>query len=124
MADLKKLKANILADGIIDDDEVKALKDAIYEDGVVDREEIDLLVSLRNEAKEACKAFSDLFFTAMREYVLADGEIDEDEVKLLDAAIYADGVVDDDEKQLLRDLKAGAKSACPAFDALCGKCLG
>nr|VFJ46452.1 MAG: hypothetical protein BECKDK2373B_GA0170837_101333 [Candidatus Kentron sp. DK] len=124
MADLKKLKSDILEDGIIDDDEVKTLKDAIYEDGVVDREEIDLLVSLRNEAKETCQAFSDLFFTAMKEHVLADGEIDEDEVKLLDAAIYADGVVDDDEKQLLRDLKAGAKSACPAFDALCEKCLG
>nr|VFK23042.1 MAG: hypothetical protein BECKMB1821G_GA0114241_100384 [Candidatus Kentron sp. MB] len=123
MADLNKLKADILADGIIDEEEVKTLRDAIYEDGTVDREEIDLLVGLRNEAKETCKAFSELFFTAMREHVLADGAIDEDEVRLLDAAIYADGVVDDDERQLLRDLKAGAKSTCSAFDALCDKCL-
>jgi len=38
----------------------------------------------------------DLFFKAMQDHILADGVIDEDEVKLLDAAIFADDVVDDD----------------------------
>ncbi len=124
MTDFEKLKADILDDGIIDDDEVKTLQGIIYEDGVVDREEIDLLVDLRNNAKEACQGFVDLFFKAMQDHILADGVIDEDEVKLLDAAIFADDVVDDDEKQLLRDLKEKADSACPEFDELCSRCLG
>jgi hypothetical protein len=123
MTDLNKLKAEILDDGIIDDDEVKTLQAVIYDDGVVDREEIDLLVDLRNNAKEACQGFTDLFFKSMLDHVLADGVIDEDEVKLLDAAIFADDVVDDDEKQLLRDLKEKADGACPEFDELCDRCL-
>jgi hypothetical protein len=124
MTDLKKLKADILKDGIIDEDEVKTLHKVIYEDGVVDREEIDFLVDLRNNAKEACQGFVNLFFKAMQDHVLADGVIDEDEVKLLDEAIFADDIVDDDEKQLLRDLKEKADSACSAFDDLCSRCLG
>jgi len=124
LTDLNKLKADILDDGIIDDDEVKTLQAVIYEDGSVDREEIDLMIDLRNNAKEACQGFVDLFFKAMQDYILADGEIDKDEVELLNAAIFADDVVDDDEKQLLRDLKEKAKGACPEFDELCSRCLG
>ena len=124
MANLDELKANILEDGIIDEDEVKTLQAVIYDDGAVDREEIDLLVDLRNKAKEACQGFVDLFFRAMQDHILADGVIDKEEVQLLDAAIFADGVVDDDEKQLLRDLKGKAASTCTEFDELCSRCLG
>lgn len=124
MANFDKLKADILEDGVIDEDEVKTLQAVIYEDGVVDREEIDLLVDLRNNAKEVCQGFVDLFFKAMQEHILADGVIDEDEVKLLDEAIFADDVVDDDEKQLLRDLKEKAAGACPDFEELYRRCLG
>lgn len=124
MTDLEKLKADILEDGVIDEDEVKALEAIIYDDGDVDREEIDLLVDLRNNAKEACQGFEDLFFRAMQDHVLADGVIDKDEVKLLDAAIFSDDVVDDNEKQLLRDLKEKADGACPEFDDLYSRCLG
>lgn len=124
MANLAQLKKDILEDGIIDEDEVKTLQTVIYEDEVVDREEIDLLIDLRNNAKEACQGFVDLFFKAMQDYILADGVIDEDEVKLLDAAIFADDIVDEDEKQLLKDLKKKADSACPEFDDLYNRCLG
>jgi hypothetical protein len=50
--------------------------------------------------------------------------IDEDEVKLLDVAIFADDVVDEDEKQLLKDLKDKADSVCPEFNELYNRCLG
>ncbi len=123
MTNLEKLKADILEDGVIDEDEVKVLQAVIYEDGDVDREEIDFLVELRNNAKEMCQGFTDLFFKAMQDYILADGDIDEDEVELLNAAIFADDEVDDDEMQLLRDLKDKAAGTCPAFDDLCGRCL-
>lgn len=123
MADLKKLKEAILEDGIVDSDEVAKLEKVLYEDGIIDREEIDLLVALRNEAKDTCPEFSTLFFKAMKDHVLADKVIDQDEVRLLADAIFADNVVDDDEKQLLRDLKAGARQVCPEFDELCSKCL-
>src|SRR5947207_2120956 len=48
MADLQKLKAEILADGRIDDEEVQRIKAALYADGVIDKEEVDFLIALRN----------------------------------------------------------------------------
>ncbi len=65
----------------------------------------------------------DLFFKAMQDYVLADGDIDDDGVELLNSAIFSDGEVDDDEMQLLRDLKDTAAGTCWAFDYLCSRCL-
>src|SRR5690242_3995694 len=52
MADLQQLKATILADGVIDDEEVAIIRKELYADGKIDKDEVEFLVALRNEAKK------------------------------------------------------------------------
>ncbi len=51
----------------------------------------------------------------LREVLLADGSIDEEETSLLVQGIMGDGVVDDEEVDFLVDLRARATNLCPAF---------
>ena len=48
MKSLEELKKELLADGIIDVDEVKELEEVLYEDGVIDKDEADFLFELNN----------------------------------------------------------------------------
>ena len=57
MAEWKKLAiALTLADGKIDDEEVKILKKALWADGKIDEEEVKFLIELRNAAQKKAKA--------------------------------------------------------------------
>ena len=48
MANLEQLKKELLADGIIDSEEVKTIKAVIYEDGKIDKDEADFLFELND----------------------------------------------------------------------------
>jgi hypothetical protein len=123
MANLQELKAKILADGRIDDEEVALLRHELYADGKIDKDEVEFLIALRNEAKATVPGFEQLFFQALKQNVLADGAIDAEEAAWLRAMLFADGKIDDAEKTFLRDLRAGARSVSPAFEKLCDECL-
>jgi hypothetical protein len=124
MADLQKLRADILADGRIDDDEVTRLRDELYADGKIDQDEVEFLIALRNEARSVSASFEQLFFRALKDNVLADGSIDAEEAAWLRRMLFADGTIDDNEKQFLRDLRGAARRVSPEFEALCDECLG
>jgi len=124
MADLKALKAKVLADGVIDDAEAELLRKEVYADGVIDKDEVEMLAQIRDQAKSVSDSFEDLFFAAVKQNVLHDGDIDAEEAAWLRKTLFADGKIDDREKQLLRDLKAGAKKVAPEFELLCKECLG
>jgi hypothetical protein len=123
MADLQKLKAEILADGQIDADEVVRLHDELYADNVIDKEEVEFLIALRREAASVSPSFEEFFFKAVKSHVLADGVIDADEAAWLRAMLFADGVIDDNEKQFLRDLRREARRVSPEFQKLHDECL-
>jgi hypothetical protein len=123
MADLKKLKDEVLADGRIDEAEVALLRRELYADGQIDRDEAEFLVALRNEARAACPAFEGLFFEALKRNVLADGVIDAEEAAWLRGVLFADGVIDEAEKKFLRELKAEARQVGPGFQRLYDECL-
>ena len=123
MADLQRLKAEVLADGRIEDDEVARLRAELYADGVIDREEAEFLVALRDEAASLCPSFVRFFFQALKDRVLADGSVDAEEAAWLRGVLFADGKVDDGEKQLLRDLRSAARQVSPEFQRLCDECL-
>ncbi len=123
MADLAALKQQLLADGSIDEAEVKQLRDVIYADGTVEADEVQLLVELRNEANQVHPSFSTLFFQALSDHFLADGTIDGPEASQLRSILFADGTIDADEKEFLKKLKAQATSTSPEFDALYAECL-
>ena len=116
MANLEQLKKELLADGIIDSEEVKTIKAVIYEDGKIDKDEADLLFELNDavSGKENAPEWKDLFVDAITAFVLEDevspNEIDEDEAEYLYNQIKGDGQVDDIERALLENIKAKAKS--------------
>jgi uncharacterized tellurite resistance protein B-like protein len=130
MADFRKLAiATLLADGKIDDDEVKALRKELYEDGKIDKKEVEFLIELRNAAQKKAKGaevnpnFTKLFFKAISDNVLADGKVDTAEANWLRKMLFADGKIDADEKKFLKSLKSSAKGTSPAFDKLYAECM-
>lgn len=116
MANLEQLKKELLADGIIDSEEVKTIKAIIYEDGKIDKDEADFLFELNDavSGKENAPEWKDLFVDAITAFVLEDevspNEIDDDEAEYLYNQIKGDGQVDDTERALLENIKAKAKS--------------
>ena len=132
MTDWRKLAiALILADGKIDDAEVKILKKELWADGKIDDEEVKFLIELRNTAQKKAKAkkeevnanFEKLFFKAIEANVLKDGQIDATEAKWLKEMLFADGKIDDNEKKFLGRIKKEAKTTSPEFDDLYDQCL-
>lgn len=116
MANLDQLKKYILADGIIDTEEVKTIKSVIYEDGKIDKDEADFLFELNDavSGKNNASEWKDLFVDAITAFVLEDevspNEIDSDEADYLYNQIKGDGQVDDIERTLLENIKAKAKN--------------
>ena len=116
MKTIDELKKELLADGIIDADEVKELESVLYEDGVIDKDEADFLFELNNavSGKENAPEWKDFFVKAISSFVLEDetspGEIDDDEAKYLYEQIKGDGQIDDIEKALLENIKAKSKN--------------
>src|SRR5947207_127926 len=115
MADWRKVAlTTILADGKIDDDEVKVLRRELYQDGKIDKEEVEFLIALRNAAQKKAKGaeinanFEKLFFKAIQDNVLEDGNIDATEAKWLRTMLYADKKIDANEKKFLAQLKKKA----------------
>src|SRR5450631_908964 len=115
MADFRKLAiAALLADGKIDDTEVKVIKKELYADGKIDKSEVGFLIDLRNAAQKKAAggalstAFENLFFKAISDNVLKDGVIDGKEAAWLRKMLFADGKIDEGEKKFMKKLKAGA----------------
>ena len=124
MADLQKLKAEILADGRIEDPEVEVIRRELFADGKIDREEVEFLLALRREARSVCRSFERLFFEALKQNVLADGSVDAEEAGWLRRMLFADGRFDEAEKNFLWDLRSRARDVSPEFLQLYYECMG
>jgi uncharacterized membrane protein YebE (DUF533 family) len=125
MADWRRLaKALALADGRIDTKETEIIKKELMADGKLDRSEIEWLLDVRRSSSGSVQAFDQFVFAALKPIILADGAIDAKEAAWLRKFIFADGKVDETEKMLLRQLKEGAKTTSPEFDALYKQCIG
>jgi hypothetical protein len=124
MADWRRLaKAVLLAGGHIDDRKVAILRKEFFADKRIDASEISFLFESKRGAYKAVPAFGALVNEAIRTCVLADGVITIGEVAWLRDYIFADGKVDEDEKKLMRELKLLADKVCPEFDALYKECM-
>lgn len=121
---LQELKADLLADGVIDAAEVAKLKEVLYADGVIDKEEAEFLFEINDAVtgKENDPSWQAFFIQAISDFLLKDevspGEIDADEVAWLVEKIGADGQVDGTEKALLENLQKEAKSFPDSLAAL------
>jgi uncharacterized tellurite resistance protein B-like protein len=121
---LQELKVDLLADGIIDAEEVAKLKEILYADGIIDKEEAEFLFEINDAVtgKENDPSWESFFIQAISDFLLKDevspGEIDSDEAAWLVEKIGADGQVDGTEKALLENLKKEAKSFPASLAAL------
>ncbi len=112
MKTLSELKKEILADGIIDANEVKELEAILFADGKIDELEAKLLFELNDavSGKGNDGSWPSLFVKAISSHVLDDdnsnGEIDEQEAKWLYDNIKGDGQIDETERKLLNHLKS------------------
>jgi hypothetical protein len=129
MADWRKVAmAALLASGVLDESEVKVIKKELYANGKIDHKELEFLIDLRFAARKQARGtplsaqFEHLFFKAVQENVLADGNITAKETTFLRKAIG--GKMDDAEKAFVKRLKKGAKKTSPAFEKLYAECLG
>ena len=121
---LQELKADLLADGIIDAEEVVKLKEILYADGIIDKDEAEFLFEINDAVtgKDNDPSWESFFIQAISDFLLKDevspGEIDADEATWLVEKIGADGQVDGTEKALLENLKKEAKSFPASLAAL------
>ncbi len=115
MNTLKNLKDSILADGVIDSQEVKQLREVLYADGVIDKEEAEFIFELNDavSGKTNHASWKTLFVDAITSFLLEDekspGEVDEEEANWLIAKIKGDGKLDEIEAALLKNIKIKAK---------------
>jgi hypothetical protein len=135
MADWRKLALDVvLADNVIDDNEVRVLRKHLYEDGKIDRKEVDFLVELRtlaqrkNRGEPLSPAFERFFVKAIEDYILEDGEISTTEAKWLQNMMWGDGKVnaakiDATQKRLLTTLKNKATNENKTFNTMYQECM-
>lgn len=122
-ATLAELADEILADGIIDADEIQRIRERIFADGKIDREEADFLFGLNDavSGKANDPGWKALFIEAISKHVLEDEEspniIDDQEATYLMGKIQADNQVDDVELALLVNLMSVAQSTPSALQA-------
>lgn len=116
MNKLQELKKSILADSVIDEQEVKQLREVLYADGVIDQEEAEFLFELNDavSGKNNHSSWGELFVNAISSFLLDDeispNEIDDNEAEWLLSKILGDGQLDEIEKTLLNNLKKKSKN--------------
>ena len=123
MANLFKIREELLTDGKITVNEVEKIKDQIAADGKLDFQDARLLVELLKDAREVCAEFDELLFPCLREIILQDGKIAMDEQYILLKLLYSDGEVRDCERRFLTELYRDAEDITPEFKQLCETAL-
>ncbi len=127
MADWRKLAlAAFLADGKVDETEIKILKKELYADKKIDEDEIQFLVELRatyqKKAKlkkeEVTDTFENFFFKTVQDYVLLDDQVDAGKAAWLQSTLFKSGKPSDRDKLFLVQLKKKIKKPSPEFDKL------
>lgn len=113
---LADFAAAIIADRLVDAEEVQKIRERIYADNIIDREEANFLFTINDAVSGGNNdpAWRELFVEALTSHVLQDvkspGVLDEDEAQYLIARIQADAKVDATELALLVNICSLAQS--------------
>jgi tellurite resistance protein len=118
MTTLRQIEQDILATGKIDGNELTLLRGRLYADGKIDRRGADFLVELHKRVQHLTPAFEHFFYQAIKDHILADGNITAEETAWLREMLFADGKIDDQERRLLHELKGEAGQVSGEFDVL------
>jgi uncharacterized tellurite resistance protein B-like protein len=123
MAGLYELRSELLRDGKISESDVRIIRAHIQRDGRLDQQDVKFLVELLSEADQVCPEFDELFFPALKQVIMDDGRIGEDEQFYLLKMLYANGRIRESEKRFLRELRREATEVTPEFQSLCETAL-
>jgi carbon storage regulator len=123
MADLQRVKAEVLADGRIDTHDVDLICRELYAEGKIDQEVVDFLIDLRDEAHWVCSRFERLCLDCAKYHLLADGSIDAEKAAWLRLTLLSHHKVNKREMVFLRDRKDQAVDVCDEFQELYDKCV-
>jgi hypothetical protein len=115
---LRQIGQDILATGRVDSDELEVLRWEMYADGKIDRREADFLVELHQRMQHRTPAFEHFFFQAIKDHLLEDGGINAEGAAWLRQTLLADGKIDDQERKLLHELKEEARRVSREFEVL------
>ena len=123
MGQLHELRSQLLRDRRISGDEVEVIREYIRQDGQLDLDDVKFLVDLLSDAVEVSPEFDRLFFPVLKEVVLQDGKIGQDEQFYLMKMLYSDGHLRESERQFLQELQREADELSPQFQAMCDEAL-
>ncbi|QDU93851.1 tellurite resistance TerB family protein [Lignipirellula cremea] len=124
---LNELEKEIVADGVVDADEVARIRGVLFDDGQIDRAEADFLFNVNDAVSGAANAASwqTLFVEAITSHLLNDAEspgaIDDDEAAWLIQRIEGDGQYDACEKALMQEVSRKATSMPASLKSLLEK---
>jgi hypothetical protein len=108
----------ILADGTIDEAEVKILQGGLKDaDGKYGTDALAYLMELRKKAKTKSAAFDKFFFKAIESHVVRDGKITSAGAGYLKETLFPGARVDDAGYGFLTSLNKKAKDKAPEFTA-------
>ena len=123
MANLIKIREELLADGKITTNEVNKIKEWMAANGELDVVDARLLVELMKDADSVCEEFDAMFFPCLREIILKDGQVGADEQFVLLQMLYSDGEVRQCERDFLVELYRSVDDVTPEFKHLCETAL-
>lgn len=83
---------------------VEELREEIMADGVVTKEEVEMLWEKKDSQDVTTCEFGSFFAEAVMAWLLADGQIDEEEAQFLIDKINEDVDIDDAEAELLESI--------------------
>lgn len=121
---LEEMKIEILADGIIDAEEVTKLEAVLFNDGIIDLDEMQLMVDLADEtdADKNDPSFGDLYNKCVRSRYLEDdespGAIDPKEANEIKELFYGDGNLNSYELGALSMIKVEATEIAPDLQGI------
>jgi hypothetical protein len=121
MTQLRTLKSEILIEGqdlSLDDGDVERIRACLPADGMLTADDLTVLTEMRTEARQVCAAFDELFFPALKAYMLADGAISLAEQFALLRMLYGGGGIDETKRRFLRELRAEAREVSADFERL------
>lgn len=115
---LQELRNAILADGVIDSNEVSLLKEELYSNGVIDQKRAKVLFEINNAVTGNANSpeWGDFFIRAVTDFVLQNEDSpgvvdDENATSLLERVFHEDHVeVNDMERDLLSNIQKQATS--------------
>src|ERR1051326_9568724 len=109
MLKLRQIEQDILAKGKIDKPELELLRRELYAGGKIDRQKADFLVELHKRVQHMNPAFQHFFYQAIKDHILADGDIDTEEAAWLRQMLFADGKIDDEEGEVFFPTTRGGR---------------